>query len=152
MSEFNLLRRRNAAPVETKVYEIADEDSLPERKHILILEDEAAFAAVLKEGLEAQQYLVTVVSNGAGGLQRIMSSNFDAIVCDVVMPNFPGDMFYKAVERVRPHLCKRFIFMTGHQGDPKIAQFIRSVKGLALWKPFQLHVLLDTLKTVVSKN
>ena len=56
-----------------------------------------------------------------------------------------------AVERVRPHLCKRFIFMTGHTGDKEIDTFIRGVRGLMLWKPFQIHEVLDAIKIVLRK-
>jgi CheY-like chemotaxis protein len=59
-------------------------------------------------------YQVTNVPLGAEGVQQVLASDFDAIVCDMVMPNFPGDMFYLAVQRARPHLCQRFIFITGH--------------------------------------
>ena len=60
-------------------------------------------------------------------------------------------MFYRAVERVRPNLCKRFIFMTGHTGDKEIDTFIRGVRGLMLWKPFQIHEVLDAIKIVLRK-
>jgi DNA-binding NarL/FixJ family response regulator len=85
-------------------------------------------------------------------LKKILSDDFEIILCDMVMPNFPGDMFYLAVERVRPNLCKRFIFMTGHKGDPKIGEFIRRIRGLMLWKPFEMHVLFDAIKAVNSKK
>jgi DNA-binding NarL/FixJ family response regulator len=81
-----------------------------------------------------------------------MATDFSIILCDMVMPNFPGDMFYAAVERVRPKLCKRFIFMTGHQGDRKIEEFIRRIRGLMLWKPFQMTILFDTIKVVLNKK
>jgi hypothetical protein len=61
-------------------------------------------------------------------------------------------MFYLAVERTKPHLCKRFIFMTGHRGDPKIDEFIRRVKGLMLWKPFEMYMLTEAIQTVLKKN
>jgi len=48
-------------------------------------------------------------------------------------------------------LCCRFVFTSGHRADPKIDLFIRSVRGLVLWKPFQAHELLDALKTVLRK-
>ena len=81
----------------------------------------------------------------------VLRTDYDAIVCDMVMPGFPGDMFYLAVQRVRPQLCRRFVFTTGHRADPKIDQFIRQVKGLMVWKPFQPHELIEAIKTVVRK-
>jgi hypothetical protein len=69
----------------------------------------------------------------------------------MVMPNLPGDMFYLAVERTKPGLCKRFLFMTGHAADPKWDSFIRKVNGVILWKPFELHELMERIALVLNK-
>ena len=153
MNDYQSLRRQQRSQVE-KTYELPDTDTdeIPKKKNILILEDEVAFAILLKEYLESEGYQVTVVSNGAEGLKKILTDDFEIILCDMVMPNFPGDMFYLAVERARPNLCKRFIFMTGHRGDSKIEEFIRRIRGLILWKPFEMHVLFDAIKVVTSKK
>jgi DNA-binding NarL/FixJ family response regulator len=68
----------------------------------------------------------------------------------MMMPGLPGDMFYTAVERIKPHLCKRFIFMTGYKGETKIEEFIRRVHGVMLWKPFQMEEMMDTINSVVQ--
>jgi DNA-binding NtrC family response regulator len=151
MNEYELMRRRQSSQPE-KTYALPDTTEIPQTNSILILEDDVALTITLKEALEIQKYLVTVVPNGAEGLKKILAADFNIILCDMVMPNFPGDMFYLAVERVRPHLCNRFIFMTGHQGDRKIEAFVRRIRGLMLWKPFEMHVLFDTIKAVSNKN
>jgi CheY-like chemotaxis protein len=102
--------------------------------------------------LEEQGYCVTVVPSGTEGIQRVLVSDFDAILCDMVMPNFPGDMFYRAVERSRPHLNKRFVFMTGHQDNPKVTKFIQDVRGTVLWKPFEMGKLFDALEKVTGRS
>ena len=117
-----------------------------------MLEDDPEFATTLKEMLEDQDYRVTVVSNGAEGVQKILATDFDAILCDMVMPNFPGDMFYLAVQRSRPHLCQRFIFMTGQHGDPKVAKFIEEVGKRVLWKPFEMRELFNALESVTGRS
>lgn len=121
-------------------------------KTVLILEDDVSLSILLKEYLESLSFSVTVVSSGVEGIQKILAHNFDAIVCDMVMPNFPGDMFYRAVQRARPNLTKRFIFMTGHQGEAKIDAFVRSIRGLMLWKPFQFPDLLAAIQSVIRKT
>ena len=98
------MQQHDLTPPEPRTYEIPDDPISSQRKTVLILEDGAAFAALVKETLEEQDYRVTVVPTGVEGMQQIIASDFDAIVCDMVMPNFPGDMFYLAVQRTRPHL------------------------------------------------
>jgi response regulator RpfG family c-di-GMP phosphodiesterase len=68
-----------------------------------------------------------------------------------MMPNLPGDMFYIGVERVKPKLARRFIFITGHQNNPKVSQFVKKVRALTLFKPFEMHLLLETIQ-VALKN
>jgi DNA-binding NtrC family response regulator len=144
--------RSGTLPKSEIIYDISDVGEIAKPKEILILEDDATFAGQLKETLETEGYSVAIVSNGTEGLKKILATDFSAILCDMVMPNFPGDMFYVAVERVRPHLCKRFIFMTGHQGDRKIEQFIHQIRGLMLWKPFEMKVLSETIHVVTNRQ
>ena len=121
------------------------EQSVPARKRVLLLEDDSQFKSILTDFLAENSYEVVAVGNGAEGVREIMVSDFDAIVCDMMMPNLPGDMFYLAVERMRPHLCERFIFMTGHQGVDKFHRFIQKIEGTVLPKPFHVEDLLEMI-------
>jgi len=69
-----------------------------------------------------QDYSITVVPTGAEGVQQILAGDFDAILCDMVMPNFPGDMFYLAVQRIRRTL-PAVHFHDGAQRQPKGRRF-----------------------------
>ena len=119
-------------------------------RSVLLLEDNDELAATLIEFLELYGCKTVRVANGVQGLRKIIEMDFDVILCDMVMPAFPGDMFYLAVERVKPSLCRRFVFMTGHKADPKWDNFIREIGGLILWKPFQMHELVEAVQTVMG--
>ena len=118
------------------------------KKKILLLEDDSQFKDIMREFLEANGYEIVAVQNGVEGVHEVLASNFEVILCDMMMPTLPGDMFYRAVERMRPHLCDRFIFMTGHRGSAKVNEFIRSVNGTMLAKPFQVDDLLEMIAFV----
>ena len=118
-----------------------------ETKQILILEDEETVSKFLKFALEPA-HTVVVVGNGVDGVREIQARDFDVIICDMMMPKLPGDMFYFAVERTKPHLCSRFIFMTGFKDDEKIGAFIKKVNGLILTKPFKTADLLEMIAFV----
>ena len=119
---------------------------------VLMLEDDPELSSIIRECLEAHGFCVATAKNGVDGLKKIMEQDYDVILCDMLMPSLPGDMFYIAIQKVRPHLCQRFIFMTGHQGNKKIDDFIRNVRGLMLWKPFEMHQLLDSINCVLKKS
>jgi CheY-like chemotaxis protein len=135
-----------------KVFDLGDVELANTVRRILLLDDDVDFRELLKEFLAPQCFEITCVSNGAEGLRRIMANEFDVILCDMMMPSLPGDMFYMAVERVKPLLCKRFVFMTGHKGDPKYDIFIRRIKGLVLWKPFQIQDLQSAIDHIITQN
>jgi len=80
-----------------------------------------------------------------------MVEDFDLVLCDMVMPTFPGDKFYLAVERVKPALCRRFLFMTGHRAETQYETFIQEIGGLMLWKPFWPHELLAAMQSVLRR-
>lgn len=113
------------------------------KKKILLLEDDEQLSEIIKEFLVMYDYQVISVSNGVEGVREIIAGDFDVIVCDMMMPKLAGDMFYLAVERMRPYLCERFIFITGQQGNAKVINFINKVGGLMLAKPFPMNDLLD---------
>ena len=57
---------------------------------ILLAEDEAGIARALKVMLEKHRYTVDMVHNGADALDHIMSSEYDALVLDIMMPGMDG--------------------------------------------------------------
>ncbi len=124
-------------------------------KTVLLVEDDEKFSEMMRVLLEGIPFRIEQARNGAEAIKRVLVHDFDYILCDMVMPEFPGEMFYRAVERARPRLCPRFIFMTGYRNDEKIHQFIKAVSGLILWKPFKFSELLEAVRIIdarVSKS
>lgn len=142
-------RAKFIPPAEEKTYELEDGET-PALQSILLVEDETEFAATIKEYLESCDFSVTIATDGVQGLKRVMERDFDLVLCDLLMPNLPGDMFHLAVQRVKPGLAKKFVFITGHQHDPKIVEFLKSNRALTLFKPFQMHVLLETIRAALN--
>jgi two-component system copper resistance phosphate regulon response regulator CusR len=58
--------------------------------HILVVEDELKMAKALQEGLEADDYAVTVAYSGEEGFYLAQSSPFDMILLDVMLPGRDG--------------------------------------------------------------
>jgi DNA-binding response OmpR family regulator len=119
---------------------------------ILVVEDDPMFTEVLRTYLESQSFYVTCVSNATEALRHMASTAFDVILTDMVLKGHSGEDFYNEVERVTPELCRRFIFMTGHDAAPRTDHFIRRVRALMLWKPFPLDDLLSATQTVRRKD
>jgi CheY-like chemotaxis protein len=122
-------------------------------KSILLLDDDIDLAYTLKHLLESHNFVVTTVGNGVEGVREIMRFDFDVVMCDMMMPHMPGDMFYYAVERTKPELCKRFIFITGYPDKPEVAKFLAGLPdGVVLKKPVSNEELIRTISFVLKRN
>lgn len=124
----------------------------PYKRKILVLEDDEAFRSFVKRLLTEEGFEVTSVLNGVDGVHQVLAHDFDAILCDMVMPTLAGDMFYRAVERMRPHLCRRFIFVTGQYEQAKVKEFLANTGGSILLKPFQIEDLREMLSFIELRN
>jgi DNA-binding response OmpR family regulator len=120
-------------------------EAAAQTKKILLLEDDPAFKEIMNDFLQESGFEVVAVVNGVEGVHQVLASDFEVILCDMMMPTLPGDMFFRAVERMRPHLCDRFVFMTGHRGNTKVNEFIENVNGTILVKPFHVDDVLEMI-------
>ena len=115
---------------------------------ILLLDDDPDLSGVLSAFLAENGYQVVTVQNGGEGIREVLAGDFILVLSDFMMPGLPGDLFYQAVERIRPDLCRRFVFMTGHREDAKTNAFVKRVDALVLWKPFPMKAVLDAITLV----
>jgi CheY-like chemotaxis protein len=120
-------------------------------KRVLLLEDRDDFREVLRDHLTFRRFQVTSVPSGVEGLREITNGAFDLILCDMLMPQVGGEMFYWAVTRLRPAAAQRFIFFTGHRNNPSIEFFFNRIRATVLIKPFKLSELDSTIRDVFRK-
>lgn len=121
------------------------------RQRVLLLEDDDEFREVMNDFLISRFYDVTAVRDGAEGLREILKDPFDVIVCDMMMPQVNGEMFYWAVSRIRPAARLRFLFITGFHNDAKTQSFFQRVNATVLSKPFTLDALNTALIDLARK-
>lgn len=57
---------------------------------ILVVEDEARMARLLRQGLEEETYAVDLVGNGAEVLDWVQSAAYDLILLDIMLPGMDG--------------------------------------------------------------
>ena len=73
-------------------------------KHVLVVDDEPDFAALLRSILVKARYTVTAAHNGEDALSQVREAKPDIITLDMQMPRQSGALFYrklKADERFR---------------------------------------------------
>src|SRR5258708_16573140 len=84
-----------------------------ELKAVLVVDDDKQLASALQWILADENFLVDVAFDGEEALLKVRVHEYDAVICDLMMPRLRGDEFYIKAEELRPELARRFIFITG---------------------------------------
>ena len=102
---------------------------------VLIVDDDLEMLETLEVYLHHCGFKVKTANRGVDGLRCAMDTDFDVILCDM-----------------KPHLCKRFVFFTGHASDPSVAPFIAATQQPVLTKPARLDHLIGVLQWIIRTN
>ncbi len=121
-------------------------------RHVLIVEDDFELADVLAEVLTHENCTSEHASNGMEALSKLRGANFDAVICDLMMPRVSGEAFYHQVAKDFPYLSDRFLFVTGHASrQAGLADFIARTGNTLLGKPFDIEPLRVALRDVFAR-
>lgn len=119
------------------------------KTRILIVEDEPAMVAGLRDNFEFEGYEVISAEDGVAGLERALADDPDLVVLDVMMPRMSGLDVCKQLKAKRPSVP---IIMLTARG-----QEIDKVVGLELGaddyvtKPFSIRELMARVKAVLRR-
>jgi PAS domain S-box-containing protein len=122
----------------------------PRRGRVLVIDDEEALAMAIARVLRSEHEVV-VETDARAALARIAGGErFDAIFCDVMMPNVSGIDVYQALSSSAPDIAKRLIFMTGGAFSSRARAFLDKVPNVAISKPFTLESIRTILMDYVG--
>lgn len=108
---------------------------------ILVVDDDETIASSLARFLARDGEAVPLTS-GVEALRRIEAGErFDAIVCDLAMPDLGGVDLFERIRRADPAQSDAIIFMTGGAFAPGVREFLDSIPNARLEKPFSAHEL-----------
>lgn len=114
---------------------------------ILLLADEKT-ARRISRAFEENFLEIHATQNGVDAMEKIMCNDFEALIHDTGLRRFPLEMFYSAVERIRPALLRRFIFLIDDRTAQHTLEFIERVDGLKVWRPIDPEELLRMIEMV----
>ena len=121
-------------------------------KAVLLVDDDKQLASALQWILADQNYLVDVAFDGKEALLKVKVHEYDAVICDVMMPRLRGDEFYVQAKKLRPNLADRFIFITGFGADLNIREFLSARRLKHLIKPFPIKHLMACVKELLAEK
>jgi CheY-like chemotaxis protein len=117
--------------------------------NVLIVDDEEPVARSLGRLLVGCN--VVIALNGREALALVLSGGqtFHLILCDLVMPEVDGSVFFNAIQVAAPQLADRVIFMSGGAITPSTQTFLEQVRERCLQKPFTRAELFRLVTTRV---
>ncbi len=119
------------------------------RRKILLVDDEAGFAELLRDLLEMDNYEVVTAENGEEGLEKLKTFVPDVIISDVVMPKMSGFEMFKQVKASPETSTLPFLFITGFQDERVLAEARKiGVFGI-LRKPIDIEQIETRIKELV---
>lgn len=118
--------------------------------NILIIDDERSIRNTLKEILEFEGHRVSTAEDGRKGTDMAIAGGFDAIFCDIKMPNMDG---LEVLDALASAECESAVIMISGHGDIDTA--VKCLKKGAfdfIQKPLDLNRILITLKNATDKT
>jgi PAS domain S-box-containing protein len=122
------------------------------RARILVIDDDPAVLRAYRRLLHARHDVV-LASGGAQGLEVLARDDaFDAVLCDVMMPEVDGPMVHEALLRRAPALADRLVFCSGGAFTPRAKEFLVSVKNPFLQKPIDASAIDAAVEAVRGRS
>jgi two-component system, OmpR family, response regulator len=116
---------------------------------LLLIEDDAKIAAVVKRGLEAEGFTVEVAVDGNDGLWLATEGRYDLIILDIMLPGRNGFQIcsdLRAASNWTP-----ILMLTAKDGDLDEAEALDSGADDYLTKPFSFPVLIARVRSVLRR-
>lgn len=114
------------------------------RPQVLVVDDQQNIRLTLETGLSLNGFRVRCAKSGREALQSAKETTFDAVVCDILMPDGDGMSVIKELRSLRPSMP--IILMTA-QGSVELA--VRAVAEGAtefIAKPFEVREIANLLR------
>jgi two-component system, OmpR family, response regulator len=117
---------------------------------VLIVEDDVRMAAAIRRGLQAENVVADVASTGEDALWMAGSTEFDAVVLDVMLPGIDG---FETCRRLREDgVWVPIIMLTARDAIEDRVEGLDKGADDYLVKPFSLAELLARLRALARRG
>ena len=117
---------------------------------VLLVEDQPALLASTKKGLEEMGIAVDALDNGDAALDRALTTPYDAIVLDIMLPGRDGLSILRALRERRNAVP--VVLVTARAALPEKIEGLNLGADDYLTKPFFVEELAARLRTVGRRH
>jgi two-component system OmpR family response regulator len=116
---------------------------------LLIVEDEPDLLAGLARAMRKQGYAVDTAADGEEGLYKATSSDYDAIILDVMLPCLDG---WKLLARLRESKTTPVLMLTARDSSTDRVRGLDTGADDYLVKPFDIPELFARLRALIRRS
>jgi two-component system, OmpR family, response regulator TrcR len=113
---------------------------------VLLVEDEAVLASIVKETLDARGFELTIAANGVEGWSLFNTNKPDVCVIDVMMPRKDGFSLVEDIRKV--DIMVPIIFLTAKTQTADVIKGFETGADDYMKKPFSMEELILRLKSL----
>jgi DNA-binding NtrC family response regulator len=117
------------------------------RFRVLVIDDDPAVRLALARVLSLRHDVESAGSADEALSKLASGTSFDAIVCDVVMPERSGLEFLAEVRARFPEVASRVVLITGGAIAPDVGRALKEVQNEIVEKPFAL----DRIEAAIAR-
>lgn len=117
-------------------------------RKVLIVDDEELVRNYVRRALASRGWEITEASNGADALDAIRKICFDAVVCDLKMPDIRGEEVIKKILELRPGM--KIIAITGSVSNIQNPLMPGTEVDGFLLKPFGIDEIRNLLEKLFT--
>jgi PAS domain S-box-containing protein len=118
---------------------------------ILVVDDEPAILSFLKELLTNEGYQVETLERADDALEKLRNQRYDLIMLDIKLPVMSGIELYRHIEKTKPTMVPKVLFITGDMVEPSTRDFLEKTKASYITKPFNMDHLKKEANHVLTK-
>jgi CheY-like chemotaxis protein len=121
-------------------------------KPLLLVEDEAPIAEIIRRLLESRGYKVVAAASGVEALKLLGPGDFLGVITDMRTPGgVSGADLHAWIEANRPELLSRVVFITGDIASPETQAILTQTGAPRLEKPFKNAELIAMVEKTFGK-
>ncbi len=118
---------------------------------VLVIDDDEQMLSIVRKILEGEGLAVDVAQSAREALDRLPENDYNAILCDMLMPGMSGAEFYQQVKKEFPEYKRRIVFLTGDIASEATWEFIEQRHLPYVLKPFGARELHQKLRELVGE-
>lgn len=123
---------------------------MPEKKYVLLVDDEEEVTALLQRRLQKRGFDCLFANSGEAALELVRQHSFDVLIMDVKMPGMGGLVALGHLHQEFPHLP--VILLSGHADMQAAVEAMQAGAFGYLMKPVDFDDLLFKIEDAATQT